>query len=114
MQLQVEASLVKCHKCCLHWNVVSKAIRRPCSPTANSMWIQSSFTILVPTKNYGWLERFLVAYCTTIGQVRKLHRNWPEYARESSEIMLESVVVIILATIILLPNTLVIRSSQYH
>jgi hypothetical protein len=39
-------------------------------------------------------------------QVRNLHRNWPDYVRESSKIMLESAaVVIILANIILLPNT---------
>ena len=100
----------------LHWNVVSKAIRRPCSLTANSMWIQfqAFIYVSVPTKNYGWLERFLVAYCTTIVQVRKLHRNWPEYVRESSKIMLESAVVIILANIILLPNTFLISRLQYH
>ena len=96
----------------LHWNVVSKAIRRPCSLKANSMWIQfqAFIYVSVPTKNNGWLERFLVAYCSTIVQVRKLHRNWPEYVRESSKIMLESAVVIILANIILLPNTFLISS----
>ena len=96
----------------LHWNVVSKAIRRPCSLKANSMWIQfqAFIYVSVPTKNYGWLERFLVAYCTTIVQVRNLHRNWPECVRESSKIMLESAVVIILANIILLPNTFLISS----
>ena len=101
----------------LHWNVVSKSyfadrVRLRLIPCGSSF--KHSFRVSVPTKNYGWLERFLVAYCTTIVQVRNLHRNWPECVRESSKIMLESAVVIILANIILLPNTFLISRLQYH
>ncbi|MGI0042862.1 MAG: hypothetical protein ACRD47_04045, partial [Nitrososphaeraceae archaeon] len=36
-----------------------------------------------------------------------MHRTWPEYVRDTSKLILESVSMIVLATIILLPNTLV-------
>ncbi len=37
----------------------------------------------------------------------KLHRTWPEYVKDTSKLILESVSMIVLATIILLPNILV-------
>lgn len=40
-------------------------------------------------------------------QQKRLHRNWPAGVKESPKLIQESVLMIILATIILLPNTLV-------
>ena len=37
----------------------------------------------------------------------KLHRTWPQYVRDTSKLVLESVSMIVLVTIILLPNILV-------
>lgn len=53
------------------------------------------------------MERLLAAYGYIIQAAERLHRNWPEGVKESPKLMLESVLMIILATIILLPNILV-------
>ena len=53
------------------------------------------------------MERLIAAYGYIVQAAERLHRNWPASVKESPELILESVLIIILATIILLPNTLV-------
>ena len=56
------------------------------------------------------MERLLAAYGYIVQAAEILHRNWPEGVKESPKLILESVLMIMLATIILLPNTLVTRN----
>ena len=53
------------------------------------------------------MERLLASYGYIVQAAERLHRNWPAGVKESPKLILESVLMIMLATIILLPNTLV-------